>query len=458
MKIALIKLPSSYAYKQPILGVSYISSYLKAHGHECRILDANFNSWGYQELIKKVEEYQPEIVGITAMTHEIVQAHQAAAALKEKNKALMVAVGGCHITALPKRTLEDFPHFDYGVYGEGEKTMLELVDKGVHGNLEEILGLVFRKSDKRVIVNPPRPELTPEELNSMPYPDFEEYYHSPRALAGKSKYYVLFSSRGCPFNCAFCMQVLGRKLRRRSAASIMGEIYYAMEKFAAHTIDFSDEIFLFNSKETRELLQKFIDSGLPERLEWSALTRANMVTADLIDMAKQAGCIRLAMGVESGNDDILRTINKKITVQQIERAAEIIRAAKIPLVTYYILGHPDETLDTVKQTVDLACRLKSEQIYIGLMVPYPGTQVFKWAQKGEHGYKLLSTDWAKYDKYGGQALELEGLPLRILEQWQRKALIKYYWSHLNIVKLISFLWKNRKGIIFLLFKRKHVPS
>jgi hypothetical protein len=84
--------------------------------------------------------------------------------------------------------------------------------------------------------------------------------------------------------------------------------------------------------------------------------------------------------------------------------------------------------------------------------------VFKWAQKGEHGYKLLSTDWAKYDKYGGQALELEGLPLRILEQWQRKALIKYYWSHLNIVKLISFLWKNRKGIIFLLFKRKHVPS
>jgi radical SAM superfamily enzyme YgiQ (UPF0313 family) len=455
MKIALIKLPSSYAYKQPILGVGYISSYLKAHGHQCCIFDGNFNSWGYEELIERVRDYQPEIVGITAMTHEIVPAHRVASALKEKNKKLMVVIGGCHITALPKRTLEEFPNFDYGVYGEGEKTMLELVEQGIDGNPEKILGLVYRKNDKNVIVNSPRSELSSEELNSMPYPDFAEYYHSSKALSGKGKYYVLFSSRGCPYSCAFCMQVLGRKLRRRSTASVLGEIEYAMKRFGAHTIDFSDEIFLFNSKETRELLQRIIDLGLPKRLKWSALTRANMVKSDLINLAKQAGCIRLAMGVESGNNNILKTINKKITIEQVERAAEIIRAANIPLVTYYILGHPDETVDTVRQTVDLACRLKSDQIYIGLMVPYPGTQVFKWAQKGEHGYRLLSTDWEKYDKYGGKALELKGLPLRILEQWQRKALIKYYWTHLNIIKLISFLWNNRKGIMFILFKRKH---
>lgn len=459
MKVAFIKLPSAYAYKQPILGIGYISSYLKSRGHQCRIFDAHFHSWSYQEIINNVCEYQPEIVGITAMTHEVIPAHRTAQVLKDKNKKLPIVIGGCHITALPKRTLEEFPCFDYGVYGEGEKTMLELIEARDSGNLEKVSGLVFRNSRGKIIINPPRAMLTPEELNSLPYPDFEQYYHSPKALAGKGKYYVLFTSRGCPYNCAFCMQVLGRKLRRRSADSVLSEIEYSLTKFGAHTIDFSDEIFLFNTRDTRELLLKMIEAGLPKRLKWSALTRANMVTAELIDLAKQAGCIRLAMGVESGNEDILRTIKKKISIKQIGQAAKIINEAKIPLVTYYILGHPDETLETVKQTVNLASRLKSDEIYVGLMVPYPGTQVFTWAQKGEHNYRLLNMDWEKYDKYGGHALELEGLPIRILEEWQKKAYIRYCLRNFNIVKLIKFIWKNRKGFIYLLFKSwRSLPS
>jgi radical SAM superfamily enzyme YgiQ (UPF0313 family) len=179
--------------------------------------------------------------------------------------------------------------------------------------------------------------------------------------------------------------------------------------------------------------------------------RANFVTKKLITLAKEAGCYRLGMGVESGDEEILKTIDKGITIEQVKQATGIIKDAGISLGTYFILGHPNETRQTLRKTVDLAAELNTDTIAVGLMVPYPGTRIFDMAQKGEGGYRLLTKDWSQYDKYCGEVLGT-GVPYEELVKWQRWALINLYLKNLRFVNAFRFFWERRKAFKFLFSK------
>ena len=218
MKMALIRLPSTYAdwYKRPTLGIAYIAACLRSKGYECKIFDAYFHSWSQADLLQHIQNYDPDIAGLTAMTHEINQAAVIATQLKA-HRNIPIIIGGCHVTALPQKTLSEFSVFDYGIYGEGEKTILELLSRDIQQRnntlpINDVKGLMFRDKNQ-VVVNEPRPFLTSEELDTLPLPAFDDYYaDNSHALAEKHSYYTLFTSRGCPYHCAFCMQVLGRKV------------------------------------------------------------------------------------------------------------------------------------------------------------------------------------------------------------------------------------------------------
>jgi anaerobic magnesium-protoporphyrin IX monomethyl ester cyclase len=455
VKVALIKPPGTYAswFKRPVLGISYISACLEADGFECKIFDADFNSWSEATLIAKVCEYNPDVAGITSMTHEIVAAARIAHKLKA-NSNIPVIIGGCHVTALPGRTLEEFPDFDYGVSGEGERTMSELLRFLINKSpsVENISGVVFRR-DKRVIVNQPRPFLTEQEINGLPLPSFGDYYGANKgALRQKGKYYVMITSRGCPFRCAFCMRVLGGTVRRRLPEKVCAEIEFAVSAYGAHTIDFADEIFLFNNNDTRVLLNMMIDRGLPKKIKWTGLVRANFVTPELISLAKKAGCCHLEMGVESGDVEILKAIKKGITIEQVKNAVAIIKNAGISLNTYYILGHPNETKDSLRKTVELAIKLNTDDISVGLMVPYPGTEIYDLAFNGKGGYRLLSQNWSDFDKYCSKVLEVEGLPYQELSRWQRDAFIGLYLKNGRFIDAFKFFWKIRIALFFILLK------
>ena len=455
IRIALIKTPPTYAnwYRRPVLGLSYLSGYLESLGHETRIFDAYFNSWTQQELVREITQYKPDLLGFSAMTHEIHASATMAAKLKEQLRVPAI-IGGPHVTALPEQTLAEFPTFDYGVYGEGEFTLAELAGQweakdGLHG----INGLIHREGEK-IIVNPARPFMNEEELNRLPRPAFSHYYGENRtALHKRDAYYVMFTSRGCPYACAFCMQVLGRQVRRRSMESVLEEMEFAAKHYGAHTFDFADEIFLMNVPQTFALLNEFIRRGYPKRFRWSGLTRANFVNDELIGLAKRAGCYRLAMGVESGDEAVLKHIDKRITIEQVQKAVETIKRHKIPLGTYYILGHPHETPESANKTVNLAVSLNTSTIAMGIMVPYPGTRVYDLAVKGEGGYRLLSRNWADYDKYGGRALEIDGLPYEDMERLQQKAILQLYLKNHRYLDAVKYFWERRWAIYYLLKKR-----
>ena len=457
MKVALVKAPATYAdwYRRPVLGLGYICGYLKANDIDCRIFDAYFHSWSEDELLRRVKAYGPDIVGLTAMTHEIVETSRIASRLRSESHVPLV-IGGCHVTALPGRTLEEFPAFDYGVCGEGEQAFLDLVhhlEGTAKSDLESIKGLVFRR-DGRITVNERPPFLSSDQLDKLPHPDFEDYYdENPEALKAKDGCYVITTSRGCPYNCAFCMQVLGRKVRRRSAEDVVAEMEEAIRRWGAHTFDFYDEIILLGGEPAERLLNLMIARGIPERARWCGQTRANLVTPELMALAKRAGCFRLGIEVESGDDKILRAIGKGITVDEVRSAVKIMKGAGISVDAYFILGHPNETEVEVTKTVELAAELNPDTIAVGIMVPYPGTRIFEMARRGEGGYRLISEDWSQYDKYGGKALELEGLPYEKLVGWQRKALINFYLKNFRLLDFLRYIWRRRRGLLFLLKKR-----
>ena len=457
MKVALVKPPPTYADwdTRPVLGICYISAFLKSQGVDCKIFDAYFRRWSQAELVRRIIEYEPTIVGFTAMTHEVIPCSQIAACLKG-SLGIPTVIGGCHVTALPERTLEEFAAFDYGVVGEGEKTMLELVrslqQNGTRKFLDNIPGLAFRDAGGSVHVNEPRELLSSSELDMLPFPDFEEYYKEPDAIAHEDAEYPIMSGRGCPYHCAFCMQVLGRKVRRRSAQNTIKEMENAISRWSAHTFNFIDEIFLFNNRETREFLNLIIDRSLSKHIRWSGLTRANLVDEELIKLAKKAGCFRLELGVESGDDEILKAIDKGTTVEQVKDAVRIIKESGISLSTYYILGHPNETKETIKKTIRLAGELNTDTIAVGIMVPYPGTRIYDMAIKGEGGYRLLTENWAEYDKYGGKALQVGQLTASELARWQGWAFVYFYMRNFRFLDLMKFILTYRRGIGFILKK------
>lgn len=460
MKVALVRPPEVHPYwykKKPALGISYLSSYLTKNKIKNKIFDAYFFSWSQEETVANVAKYKPDLIGISSMTHEIVAANKLASLFKKRVPDIPIAIGGCHITALPSQTLKEFPNFTYGIYGEGEKTLLELanyLEKNKKRKISSIKGLVYRDKQERVVVNEVRERLTSEELDALPHPAFHFYYkNGAKSLAGKDDVYVMMSSRGCPYNCVFCMQVLGRQVRRRTPEGIVAEIEYATSHFGAHTVQFYDEIFLFNDETCFKTLDLIIQKKLHKKMRWFGLTRVNMVDKELIQKAKESGCFRLEMGLESGSNKILKKIRKQITVEQAEKAVNIIKNEGILTDVNYILGHPGETKKTLKQTVDLAVRLNTTTIAMGIMVPYPGTEVYKMVHEGKGGYRLLSKDWSTYDKYGGKALEIKSIPLAELEKWQRKALLYFYLKNYRLWELLKFIIGYRRVIASLLLPK-----
>lgn len=468
MRIALVKVSAVYAsFLKAPLGLAYLQGILRQNGHQCEIFDAYNFSWDEITLVNKVKKYQPDLIGFTTITSDVKDTAETAKKMKKEIPVSIVA-GGPHVTALPKGTLGEFPSFDFAIYGEGEKTLLELVNTLVEkrDNFEEIKGLVFRKNGQ-VIQNESRPQLTEGELDELPFPEFDNYYSREDSIftkkkpfedlgTWKTKGYNILTSRGCPFDCVFCMRVFGKKVRRRSPESVIAEMEYAIERYKVDSFTFTDEVFLSNTSKTRILLNMMIERNMSKRVKWSAMTRVNFVNKELISKARQAGCVNLQLGIESGDNEILKAIGKNITVDEIKRAVSIIKEEGITTGAFFILGHPNETKETIKRTIKLAIELNTSTVAIGIMVPFPGTEIYRMAQNNECGYRLLSRDWSLYDKYGGQVLEIENLPLKTLQIFQLRGYMSIYLKNFRLLDFTRLLLTYRQTAFHLI--RRLLPS
>jgi radical SAM superfamily enzyme YgiQ (UPF0313 family) len=441
-------------YRMPLLGLGYLAGYLRARGVKVGIVDAMFDRLSLEETVQRVVDAAPRLVGLTAMTHEIRRAAEVARAIRRRLPGARFVIGGPHSTALPERTLEEFDVFDFGVFGEGEETLLELwsaLERGENGAaLEKIAGLVWRRGGQ-ASRNGPRPWI--RDLDALPQPAWDLY--------GPSEVYQVFASRGCPFQCIFCMRVLGDEVRFRSPRSVADEFEAVVERYHPRQIDFSDETFTLRRGWTLEICDELTRRGLHRKVRWFANGRVNTVDEELLRRMREAGCVRIGFGIESGNEEILRAAHKGTSVAQVEKAVAACKRVGLQVEAFYILGFPGETRRTALDTIRLAARLNTTTAAFGIMVPYPGTRVAEMAERGEGGYRLLSRDWSAYDKHLGNALELATLSRRDLEGLQARAYLWFYLRNLRIGDLLRFFWQKRKAIARLaqkLLGKRSVPA
>lgn len=477
-KVALVRVPSAYRSwrRQPALGLASLCAYLKAGGLECRIFDAHFHCWTTYELIKRILEYHPHLVGLTAMTREIRDAARIGGRLKAEVSAPAV-IGGPHVTALPRRTLTEFPVFDYGINGEGERPLLHLAEwlRDNHRNAKDIAGSIGLDGDGIIVYSRPSakyidgiihrdrdgvtinarpPLLSQAEIDALPFPDFDDYYGiDPDALKPRGAYCVLAATRGTPNRNPFSLPVLGREVRWRSAENILREMERAVCRWGAHTFSFCDEALVHDAEEPRSLLGLLAEKPLPGPVKWSAAARPGLIPEDLVKLAKRAGCFRLRMDIGSGDNAVLEATGRGTTVERVRQEVGAIRDAGIEVELFFTLGHPGETVQQIRQTAKLVTELNPHSAGLSLIIPYPGTGIYEMALRGAGGYKGLSEDWSRYAWYGGKILDIEGLSYRKLAGWKRRAVIGLYLKNRRPLDFLRYLWMRRSALGFIVGRK-----
>ncbi len=473
MKIALVRPTvntakhSFFAFSFPT-GLAGLASYLKQFNIEVEIWDYDDNPGELANLPDRIRESKPDIIGVSCMTPTIIRGGMIADTIKSVNPSIMVLVGGHHSTALPERTLNEFPSFDAVVVGEGEETLLEICQKMV---FKDVKGVVYRGEDGNIIRNAHRPLI--KDLDSLPFPD-RSYFnlhkkrklHFSRGLSEDSFMITdVYSSRGCPNICTFCAvnfahSTEGIKYRMRSVENVLMEVRECKEKYGFNHISFMDDTLTINKQRVIQMCEGLKKIGLKS---WNCCARVNTVDKEMLKALVDAGCRKISFGVESGSDKVLKQMKKGITVDQVRRAFAMSRELGLDIAegTFMVGGAIDETPEDVDLTIKLIKEIKPDYISASVLVPFPGTEAHK--QMAEKGY-IFSENWEDYlmlsDKPQWRTTYFSP---EDLVKMQKKILTSYYLSPGYILKRLTHL-KNpgelkylmRMGLSFLdfFYKRK----
>jgi len=426
----------------PAIGIASVAGYLLKNGIECSVIDGKLSRLSVDDTIRQIIGRQPRILGLTAMTHMIVTAHKIAAAVKDQCPETIVVLGGFHGSFLPERTLREFPSFDYIVVGEGEIAFHKFVRAIFDGGDPSAIQGVASRQGQTIRING-RGEIA-DNLDELGMPAWE--------LFPPARMYPVMSQRGCPFGCNFCSRPYGRKVRRRSVEHVIAEIKRNIEQFGCTTTDFYDETFTVNKKHAAALCNAIIAEGINRKVRFWGYVHANTIDLPTARLLKEANFSSVGFGVESGNPQIMARMKKGVGPEDVLRAARVLREAKLDFAAYFILGHPNETRETAWDTIRLAARVNPNSVAIGLMVPYPGSQIWELATCGQGGYKLIGVNWEDFNKQIGNALELEDLPRRTMERLQLQGYLYVYLRNLRFREMFEAIWINRKRIAFILRK------
>ena len=215
---------------------------------------------------------------------------------------------------------------------------------------------------------------------------------------------------------------------------------------------FGDEIFTLQRDRVVSILQKIIDEGFSERFRWWCQTHVSCIDEDLANLMRESNCFRVGLGVETGDEAKLKHMGKGTNLAKIKKAIDALKSASLGFDTFFIMGQPDETEESIKNTIKLAVELNPDRPIFGLMVPYPGTKISEMARNEEAGYKLLSHDWNDYNKQLGNAMELKSVSRRRIETLQLMGYLQVFLKNHRYGDLCKFVWNYRSEGIALVLK------
>ena len=320
---------------EPPLGLAYIAAVLRQNNIEVKILDAAALNLENSQISRYAEKFKPDVIGITASTNTIVVAYEIADAVKKPE--IKVVAGGPHTSILPEQTLQECKSIDIAVKGEGEYVILEIAQGR---ELSEIDGITYRK-DNEIIRNKDR-ELI-ENLDELPFPARDLLPLDEYESVGIRRYpfATMITSRGCPYSCNFCVNytVLGKRFRYRSVENIMREIDELVNKYHVKEIDIIDDNFTVIPERAEQICDELIKRRYDLIWKLGNGIRADRVNERLLMKMKKSGCYLVAFGIESGNEEILKKINKGESLQQIVQAIRWAKRYGMETEGFFILGN-----------------------------------------------------------------------------------------------------------------------
>lgn len=455
MNILLIKAKGTsieHPSLTPPLGLMYIAAYLKKinPSHKIEMIDLRVQNLPMNKLREVAEGFNPQVVGISAVTMESLDMHEIAAVVKSQLSECKIVVGGPHPSSFIRPTISD-SNIDYIVIGEGELTFAELIKVLDNGdNISSVKGIVFKKNGE-ICITPQREYI--QDLNSLPFPlwdliDFETYsgYYS-MSLRGKRRYMVMFTSRSCPFRCIYCHNMFGKGFRARSPENVIEEIDVLYNKYNISEIEILDDIFNFDLKRVERICDLIVERGYKINIAFPNGLRADLLEKKTLEKMKDAGTRFISIAVESTSPRIQKMIKKNLNISKV---AEVINyAAGLGIFTngFFMMGFPTESLEEVKRTVDFALRSKLHTAHFFIVTPFEGTELYE-------NYKELvrnsGVDFSNYNYYRS-SFKLSELSTKKLQQLQFYSYFQFYLNPKRALRILYAYIKNSGttyGLIF----------
>lgn len=381
------------------LWLIYAALYAKKYGHSIRFLDAPAKQLNEEEsfkIIKQTDNIHSLFV-LGTSTPSIKSDVKFAEELKKLYPQSFVVLVGTHPTACAEETLGYSVAVDAIAIGEYDCIITELADALEKGeNIRHIRGLCLRDGDTYLHTSP-MPFL--KDLDDLPYAAqfIKEYLNENDYFFAAATYpsIQIFTGRGCPFRCNFCVYpqtMHGHAFRARSAENVVGEFEYIAANFPdVHEVVIEDDTFTANKKRVLDICCLLVERGLNKRLKWLCNARVDL-DFETMKAMKKAGCRLIIPGIESGNQQILDNIKKGTKVEQFYSYVANAKKAGLLIHACYMVGNQGETKQTMQETLDLALKLNTDTAQFFPLIPYPGTEAYRWAQK--NGY--IETEYEKY--------------------------------------------------------------
>jgi radical SAM superfamily enzyme YgiQ (UPF0313 family) len=440
MKRVLLVNPPFYRllgshYNANSLGIAYIASVLNKNGHDAWLYNADFQDKAeyqnlkelyqgfhdykkyfenpqdhpiWKEVVDKILDFQPDIVGYTSYTANISSIDIISKAIRWHHPKAIQVIGGPHST-LDKGILGKLPAIDFAVAREGEQVMLDLCNGKPVGEIQGLayrnkLGFIQHSGDAEVL-----------DIDSLPFPERDKFWGITEEQKKTIDVSYVVTIRGCPYRCNYCASPYSwkrNKTQYRSPDSVIAELHHLKENYwndkeydysasanigpksGLRIIDntivyFVDDVFTVNKKRVKEILQRMIDEGLD--MPWKCEARADHLNEEICELMAKAGCQRVKVGFESGSDRILKQIQKDETTEKMRHGARLLKDAGVPFTAYFMAGFPGETDEDLKQTIAFAKEIEADFYSLSVLSPYFGTKLYY--NLIDEGYPLDKEPW-----------------------------------------------------------------
>jgi anaerobic magnesium-protoporphyrin IX monomethyl ester cyclase len=375
----------------PWLGMAYVAAAARAAGHEVHLRDYDVMGQGYDRLAADVRSLAPDIVATAVFINNTDRCFEVCRVAKAVNPKIKTVLGGPQATIFPDE-FNALKEVDFILISEAEISFTKLAaychDESAY---KDIAGICWRDASGNFVRNERQPLI--EDIDCIPVPALDLYpmelYYPPVYIWGKRVANIV-TSRGCPYECTFCeaKMTFGRTHRFHSEERVLADLDYLHERYGYDSFQFYDDIFTTSKKRVIRLCNLLLDSG--RKYKWMCYTRTDLVDPELLRLMKEAGCYQISYGPESGDQDLLDSIKKRLTVEENFRGIQYTRDAGILAIGTFMLGLPGETPVQTRKTIDFAVKSKLDYAIFGVTEPYPGTEMWKDCLKS--GYFIEAGD------------------------------------------------------------------